>query len=258
MKTSRYFHLAKESVIDLRAKLLIQLNNRTHSATVDGMESVFRTDSRNELWRAKTLGGERDVLESILFDIDSEDVVFDVGANIGMFACFLAQRATETVAFEPEPTNRHRLRKNLELNELTGQCVISEVGLTNENGTESLAIASENTAEAAHSLAAANQDQRKIKIRSARADTLITHDLLPQPDVVKIDVEGAEGLVLDGFGERLTDCRVIYVEVHPEILPEFETDAAGIRDRLASHGFSVTKLSDRDSEYHLRAINEQM
>jgi len=59
----------------------------------------------------------------------------------------------------------------------------------------------------------------------ARGDSLD----LPPPDVIKIDVEGAELAVLDGFGQLLQAARAVYVEVHD--LDEREDVLQTLRDR---------------------------
>ena len=64
------------------------------------------------------------------------------------------------------------------------------------------------------------------------------------PDFVKIDVEGAEHRVLDGFGGVLSDVRTLLIEVHYDDSTPQRLDE--IRDRLTDTGFTVTELAHRE------------
>jgi FkbM family methyltransferase len=51
-------------------------------------------------------------------------------------------------------------------------------------------------------------------VETVRGDSIISREGLESPDVVKIDVEGAEGLVIAGMSNSLSRCRRIYCEIH--------------------------------------------
>jgi len=55
--------------------------------------------------------------------------------------------------------------------------------------------------------------QRRILVEGARADTLISTEVLARPDLVWMDVQGAELLALRGFGDSLKDISLVYVEL---------------------------------------------
>jgi len=61
------------------------------------------------------------LLRDILQEIESDDTVADVGANIGVYTCFGATEATEgeVIAFEPYPPNVELIRQNLRQNDLS-------------------------------------------------------------------------------------------------------------------------------------------
>ena len=75
------------------------------------------------------------------------------------------------------------------------------------------------------------------------------------PTVVKIDVEGAEGRVLEGMERTLDSISVAYVEVHPQFLPQFGDDPQTVFEQLET--FSLSILEDhRDEGEVWRSLEE--
>jgi len=78
----------------------------------------------------------------------------------------------------------------------------------------------------------------------------------PEPNVVKIDVEGAEPLVIDGLEDALSfeTCRLVYCEVHlPGVdkrpsIKDFGATTDELRDRFEELGFTVEILGDRSGD----------
>jgi len=193
---------------------------------------------------------ESDVIETLLDDVKADDVFYDVGANVGLYTCFLSQVVDETVAFEPHPKNLQRLKENIELNDLSNVYVRSEA-LSDADGTAELAVKGASVAgEGTHSLAT-GAENRSVEIETARGDSL---DDVPPPDVVKIDVEGAELNVLRGLERSLADCRLCYVEVHPDRIGKYGGTANDVREFLSDLEFDVESIYEReDEEYFLKA-----
>ncbi|MBW2737528.1 MAG: FkbM family methyltransferase [Deltaproteobacteria bacterium] len=69
--------------------------------------------------------------------IDSEDVVLDVGANIGAYTLLFARYAYrgEVVGFEPEPTTFARLSENVGRNRLEGRVQLVNKAVGEEEGS---------------------------------------------------------------------------------------------------------------------------
>jgi hypothetical protein len=51
-------------------------------------------------------------------NVKNDDVIVDVGANIGVYAIPLAKRVKKVIAFEPHPKTSEMLEKSIELNQL--------------------------------------------------------------------------------------------------------------------------------------------
>jgi FkbM family methyltransferase len=71
------------------------------------------------------------------------------------------------------------------------------------------------------------------------------------PNVISIDVEGAELHVLNGATKTLTEHRpVVFVSVHPEMMRDlYGLDSAEVYELMADHGYERTYLAT-DHEVH--------
>lgn len=229
------------------------LQNQTIEKSIEGETIHFDINNRTEFLRLQNLGGERAIVEDLLSELQSDDVVFDVGANVGTYACFISQEvpASQTVVFEPHPANLDGLRSNLTLNDT--DAVIIEKALADSVGTAELEVASPDVGEGKHSLATGEASET-IEIKLTTGDRLVENGSVPQPTILKVDVEGAEGRVFAGMHSVLSRsaCRLCYVEVHPDRLKEYSDTESDIVTTLEDCGFDVAKLSYRGSEYFLK------
>jgi FkbM family methyltransferase len=129
------------------------------------------------------------------------DVFVDVGANIGWYTVHAGKAVGKTgkvIAFEPEPGNLSLLRKNIEANGLT-QAEADGRALSKEPGSFKLFLEKDNLG--MHSLVMEHGGQRYIDVETMRFDDY-WNDRGPIR-LVKIDTEGAEGLILEGMAETL-------------------------------------------------------
>lgn len=194
---------------------------------------------------------ELETVEQLLTDLTPTDVFYDIGANMGIYSLFAAQVCQETVAFEPHPPNADRFRQNIAKNNLTA--VVRERAISDTGGTVELAASGSESP--GHGTAAISMDAAEtLTVPSASLDDLVAAGL-PVPSVVKIDVEGAEGLVFDGMQDTLRSetCRLVYCELHHDALAEFGFTATELRQRLVDAGFAVTTLEKRPHVDHIRA-----
>jgi len=227
---------------------------QTIEQTVHGITVQFEVNNKSEFLRFQELGGERAIIEDLVSEIRSDDIVFDVGANVGTYTCFLSQRLSDSqvIAFEPHPINLDGLRANLERN--GADAVIIEQALTDTDGTAELEVVSPDIGEGKHSLAT-DIASETIEIELASGDKLVADGTVSQPSIVKVDVEGAENRVLQGLKSTLLQrlCRLCYVEVHPDRLSDYGDNEREVESVLEECGFEVTKLQRRGSEYFLKA-----
>lgn len=219
--------------------------------TVDGYTAEFFTATADEAYSIKqTLGSERPILECFTESLVAGDTVYDIGANVGGYAIIGAKAQPDATifAFEPHPVNKERLSENLELNNLQN-VHIRDYALGDSDGTIKLKTESNEPGVGTHTIVASDTGN-SIEIDIRRAESAIKNDDIPSPDVMKIDVEGAELDVLKGFNEVLESCRVIIIEIHPT---KIDTTVEDVRSLLIEAGFTTSEVQERDETTHLFA-----
>jgi FkbM family methyltransferase len=146
------------------------------------------------------------------------DVVWDIGANVGMFsfpAAFFAGSSGRVFAFEPDTWLVALLRKSCRRQpEACAPVTIVPVALAATEGLRHFSISRRSRAAshlAEHGTTQAGGTAESQTVVTVSADWLLGH--LPPPTVVKIDVEGAETEVLSG-------AKRIIEKVRPRFLVE--------------------------------------
>ena len=206
----------------------------------------------------KTFDGEQDLLALLISKMRDGDVVYDVGANMGLHAVFLSQavgvRGT-VVAFEPEPHYCERLSGNAALNGLHNIRILP-VALGKRSQTSWLLATELGRAapRVGESVPSGRPAPGAQKVRVADGDSLVQTERLPLPRLIKIDVEGHEHAVLEGLRRTLTDptCQIVCCEVHPALLPEGSSPDQ-ILNLLRSCGFTHFDILPRPPQHQVVA-----
>ncbi|WP_255192802.1 FkbM family methyltransferase [Natronobeatus ordinarius] len=169
------------------------------------------------------------------------DVIYDVGANVGVYALALASGAPDrrVVAFEPAPSTVDRLRANVRLNGLEDRIDVHACGLGHEAGERPFYRSTYPELSAFDPESASRWEASVAGVVTVSVQCL--DDLsgsLPAPDVLKLDVEGAAPAVLRGGRETLERHRpTIFLEVHEDGL---EGDVPGeLRSLFADRPYVV-------------------
>lgn len=234
--------------------------------SVGDATALIKVESTQEYLRVKSMF-EDDVLAELLSEIESDDVFFDIGANVGVYSCLVGDLLTDgsVTAFEPHPNNALRLRENLSRNGVEARVV--QKALSDEGGEVSLAVAVEShTTSPGHNLIEINEAVEDYGRESSerettdmlRGDEFVSVGDTEPPTVVKVDVEGAELNVLRGLEETLSreECRLLFCEVHRNHMKKFSTTESELRDFLRSCNFRLEDLNDHGSKFHLKASKE--
>lgn len=190
-------------------------------------------------------------LRDFLGAIRENDVVYDIGANTGLYSLFAATKCPEgtVVAFEPYPPNIKVLQQDITLNELNNVEVIKSA-LSNSVGEVEFSHPDDDDIGYGSSSIDADVVEGENTVPTTTGNFLVANSEIPSANIVKIDVEGAEPLVIDGLDKVLTkpSCRAVYCEVHlpgaskrPSI-QDFGSSLEEIENRLEEFGFSVEQL----------------
>lgn len=202
--------------------------------TIDDIKIRFEVQEAEDLKRSRG-HGEVDVIKDFIREVRSDDVVWDIGANIGTYSLFAAKKGANVIAFEPATDALYRLYKNINLNSV--EISVQEIALANENTKRTLV----NKDKSGHRKLAEG-DGEKVEVR--RGDKLKEEN----PDLVKIDVEGTEHEVIQGMEGILSGVRVFYIEFHEDVAK------SEIISLLRNKGFSISREFDGDTDRNIDII----
>jgi FkbM family methyltransferase len=164
-------------------------------------------------------------------------VVYDVGANVGYYSLLdsvLTGMEGKVFSFEPLPENISYLKKHIELNKIENISVV-ENAVSNEV-TNLRFIATDNRSMSHIS------NEGEIEIETTSLDEFIK-DGNPLPDLIKMDIEGAEYDALLGAKEILKSVKpVIFLATHSN-----ELRAKCIK-LLIENGYTITPIDNKPVE----------
>ena len=161
------------------------------------------------------LGTAEPYLQQIIRDyVAPGDTVYDIGANIGYVSLSMAKRVGtdgRVIAFEPVARNIDVFRRNIELNQIENIQLL-EVAASDHSGEAIIRLA-ENLATASLVWHRDNPSATELHIKTVAVDELVEAGELSYPTFVKIDVEGSEGLALQGMRRVIAAAKpVLFIE----------------------------------------------
>ena len=177
--------------------------------------------------------------------------VIDVGANVGLLSLYMAKTVGgngTVVSFEPSPANLALLRYHVRVNRLRHVRIVNKA-VANEHGQRVSFFLLNDGDDPSNSLtfgkdhipnlnADAHRACREVTVETVSIDGVCAEEGLT-PGLIKIDVEGAELLVLQGAVNTLSSVRpTLILAIHPWWLPEGQTpeDIVGL---LLKYGYSI-------------------
>ena len=174
---------------------------------------------------------ESEVESALLGLLRPGDTVYDIGANIGWFSLLAARKVGPggaVVAFEPSISNAAYCKSNAAANQL-GNIAVIPAAVGDRDGWATFA--------ADTSLKARLSDQGRERVPILSLDRWLSETGQPPPQVIKMDVEGAECAALRGMGGVLREQRpTLIIELHDSNAAVAELlDAAGYRHRPIDH-----------------------
>jgi FkbM family methyltransferase len=170
-------------------------------------------------------------------------LVYDVGANSGIYALLAVEAApfTSVVAFEPFAPALVALRRNIELNAAAARIEVVEAAVSDQLGDVDLFVpAACGLLETSASLNGAFKPEiaERIAVRSLTLDDHWISTGRPKVSLVKIDTETTEHQVLAGASELTRAERPIIVF---EVLPG--ADGPAIEAFAAEHDLVVVRMT---------------
>ena len=194
--------LARRCVIGLRRIVLPRL--RGEPVDIEALGARMRVHPYNNVCEKKMLftpdtfdALEREQLSRRLRD---GFTFIDVGANVGAYSLFVAARAgasARILAIEPQPGIFDRLVQNIRLNAFANIKAIA-CAVADRAGDVTLFIDTRNSGESSLKIVSAGASEH-VRVPAKRLLDIVIEEGFERLDAVKLDIEGAEDLVLAPF-----------------------------------------------------------
>jgi len=223
----------------------------------EGLGLAFITPNKLARWRALTFADKEPDTLRWIDQFSSDAVLWDVGANVGLYSIYAAARGCRVVAFEPSVLNIELLGRNIDLNGVAAKVVLVPIPLSDQSDNQMMHIGGEQRSGALSSFGRnvgfdgrAFESVLNYMVPGIRGADALLWFKLPPPTHIKIDVDGNEHLVLEGLGKLLDEVEEVLVEVNDNYL-EQSTRVSAI---LSSHGLLLkqkerSQLIDERSKF---------
>jgi FkbM family methyltransferase len=193
---------------------------------------------------AKAWDDEPETLKWVDDHVKSGDVVWDIGAAIGVMAMYMAlDPLVRVIAFEPKAASYALLVDHLSMNGLGERVGAYCLALSNERRLSSFRVDTSQAGGASNGLDD-SPDQfgrgRTALIQSALTISIDEFQTLygaPAPDHLKLDVDGIEGVILRGALDTLPRVKSVIVEVEGDNL-------GNVGDRIEAPLFAAGFVED--------------
>ena len=190
---------------------------------------------------------EEEVLTLLLKHVSGKQSFIDVGANLGWFSCILGklQPQLEIHSFEMDVLNFAELEKNTALNNLMQvhlhmKAVADKAGLLKYH---------RKTKKPRADFALSTHPEEIPGHKLMEVEAIALDDFFDEqgitPDVIKIDIEGAEALALKGLQRTLSKTKpTLFLEVHPHNFQIFDTSMEEIFGYLFAAGYRLQEIPE--------------
>lgn len=204
------------------ARIVGDSMNRILMANHQGTSLSFAVPNALNQYRVDTFSTKEPETLEWIDGIPEGSVLWDIGANVGLYACYAAKhRNCRVFAFEPSVFNLELLARNVFLNGLTDRITLVPLPLS-----DGLAVSTLNmtTTEWGGALSSFGQEfghdgkvmHQVFKFPTIGLSMVDAAELLriPHPDYIKMDVDGIEHLILKGGLPLLKTIRGILIEIN--------------------------------------------
>lgn len=243
----------KTVLIDILGKLKI-----SQSVKIDENQSIeFNLTSVDSIFRADTfLTKEPETLDWIN-SFKKDEVLWDIGANIGIYTLYAAKKGFNVVAFEPSFANYSLLNRNLLSNRIAKNVLAYNLAFSDQKVATYFNMGDIEEGGACNQIGSATETfnysglgDRKVVFNQGAicftVDEAIAELGIQFPNHIKIDVDGVEPLIIKGALKTLADKRIksLLIEIN-----EREVSDNDIVKTLEGLGFTFTKYVPTDANY---------
>ena len=216
---------------------------RTHEVTHRGVRLTFAIPNALNVYRAASFSTKEPETLEWIDAMPEGSVVWDIGGNVGLYSCYAAKhRRCRVFAFEPSVFNLELLARNIYMNGVTDLVTIVPLALSERAQVSTLNMTNTEWGGALSSFGQpfGFDGAPMTKVFEFRTIGLSMVDALsalriPQPDYIKMDVDGIEHLILKGGMPVLREVTGVLVEINDN----FKTQATEANLYLREAGLTL-------------------
>ena len=197
----------------------MQLLDPRIDVVLDNQKLTFRTGNGRLLWRAKSLLTEEPLMITWIRSMHRDDVVLDVGANVGIYTIPIAKRVQTVYACELDPLNIAILKENMFLNGVTENVVVLPFACGDSAKIVDVKFRDLAYGDALQLIEGGDPQNTRLghknhssKVVQFSLDDIFVKLDLARPNKVKIDVDGNELTVLQGMKDLIRGANEVYFE----------------------------------------------
>jgi len=229
---------------------------------VDNMKMYIDTDDMS-FGYALLMEGAWERYKTDLFKTMVKEgmIVADVGANVGYYSLIAANlvgKSGVVYAFEPEPNNYALFSRNVQVNNCANIIAVQKA-VSDRAGQATLWFEKEQKVNPSFSSENAMVSSRYKGLDKAECTTVDTISLDGffesqvgnyKVDFIKVDTEGAEGLMVDGADKILRGNRnlKIILEFWPDGLTRLGTNPQNLLRKLEDYNFRIKRIDDKNQK----------
>ena len=226
--------MSNKVLIDLARRLLesksgYRLRNFVVRDTLARVETVVHDSHLIRLcrpnptimWRNSTFSTKEPDTLAWIDSFSESSVLWDIGANIGLYSIYAGLQETQVVAFEPSPFNLEFLTRNVNLNGLQEVVTVMPIAVgiaihryATLSGKNMNWGHSKNQLEAEAKVGSRGSNPWQIRTVVVALCDVVSLFGLPSPSHIKIDVDGIELQILESAGEALRSVESVLVEIN--------------------------------------------
>jgi FkbM family methyltransferase len=244
---------------NISKRISFQLFHKGKKVKIDyNKEDIYiHVDSLREFTsRVHSSLGEPETIEWIEKHMGRDDVLYDIGANVGTYSLIAAKsKGCRVYSFEPMSLNYFKLSRNIQLNNLNNNITPLNIALSDNNTIDKFYLSSLDAGSACHSFGEAkNQNGNAFEAvsfqyqLSCTLDSFISFFSPVPPNHIKVDVDGIECSILKGASNTLKnpELKSVMVEVN------LDHDAQSVQKVMEDGGFCLKHkymISDKSFNY---------
>ena len=208
---------------DFLGRFIRMISSRSERVNHQGVDMVFATPNALTKFRVRSFSSKEPETLEWIDSFPNGSILWDIGANVGMYSIYAGKRGCSVVCFEPSVFNLEVLARNIHLNLLTKSLSICPLPLIDASGCSAFRMTNPCSGSALSTFRESyGADGRRLdetfsyQTFGLSLDEFLKIFKCDPPNYVKLDVDGVEHLILRGGRMVLRNVKEVLVEISPE------------------------------------------